>query len=59
MCNKEGVIFSEICLVEQLCGSGNKSKVMCTPVQALRLHTGRTAHRASRGIALLFHDQHH
>jgi hypothetical protein len=31
-------------------------KVKCTPVQALRLCTGRTAHRRSRGIALLFHD---
>ena len=29
---------------------------MCTLVQALRLCTGRTAHRGSRGIALLFHD---
>jgi len=28
-------------------------------VQALRLCTGRTAHRGSRGIALLFHDQRH
>jgi hypothetical protein len=27
-----------------------------TPVQALRLCTGRTAHRGNRGIALLFHD---
>jgi len=32
-------------------------KVKCTLVQALRLCTGRTAHRGSRGIALLFHDQ--
>ena len=31
--------------------------VKCTLVQALRLCTGRTAHRGSRGIALLFHDQ--
>jgi len=31
-------------------------KVKCTLVQALRLCTGRTAHRWSRGIALLFHD---
>ena len=31
-------------------------KVKVTPVQALRLCTGRTAHRGSRGIALLFHD---
>ena len=34
-------------------------KVNCTLVQALRLCTGRTAHRGSRGIALLFHDQRH
>jgi hypothetical protein len=31
-------------------------KVKCTLVQALRLCTGRTAHRRSRGIALLFHN---
>ena len=31
-------------------------KVNCTLVQALRLCTGRTAHRGSRGIALLFLD---
>ena len=31
-------------------------KVKVTLVQALRLFTGRTAHRGSRGIALLFHD---
>jgi len=31
-------------------------KVKCTLVQALRLCTGRTARRESRGIALLFHD---
>jgi len=36
-----------------------KIKVKCTLVQALRLCTGRTAHRESRGIALLFHDQRH
>jgi len=33
-----------------------KGKVKCTLVQALRLCTGRKAHRESRGIALLFHD---
>ena len=33
-----------------------KAKVKCTLVQALRLCTGRTAHRGSRGIALPFHD---
>ena len=31
-------------------------KVKVTLVQALRLCTGRTAHKGSRGIALLFHD---
>jgi len=30
--------------------------VMCTLVQALRLGTGRTAHKGSRGIALLILD---
>ena len=34
-------------------------EVKCTLVQALRLCTGRTAHRGSRGIALLFHYQRH
>jgi hypothetical protein len=33
-----------------------KVKVKVTLVQALRLCTGRTVHRGSRGIALLFHD---
>jgi hypothetical protein len=33
-----------------------KVKVKCTLVQALRLCTGRKAHRGSRGIALPFHD---
>ena len=32
-------------------------KVKCTRVQALRLCTGRTAHRGSGGIALPFHDR--
>ena len=36
-----------------------KVKVKVTLVQALRLCTGRTANRGSRGIALLFHDQRH
>ena len=34
----------------------SESKVKCTLVQALRLCTGRTAHRGSRGIALPSHD---
>ena len=33
-----------------------KVKVKCTLLQALKLCTGRTARRGSRGIALLFHD---
>jgi len=33
---------------------GRKGKVKYTLVQALRLCTGRTIHRESRGIALLF-----
>ena len=33
-----------------------KVKVKCILVQALRLCTGRTAHRGSRGTALLFLD---
>ena len=33
-----------------------KGKVKCTLVRSLRLCTGRTAHRGSRGIALPFHD---
>ena len=33
-----------------------KVKVKVTLVQALRLCTGHTAHRGSRGIALPFHD---
>jgi hypothetical protein len=34
----------------------NGKVVKCTPVQALRLCTGRTAHRGSTGITLAFHD---
>jgi uncharacterized membrane protein YwzB len=34
----------------------NEVKVKCTLVQALRLSTGRTTYRGSRGICLLFHD---
>jgi len=37
--------------------AGKKKKVKVTLVQALRLCTGPTAHRGSRGIALPFHDQ--
>ena len=34
----------------------NVKVVKCILVQALRLYTGHTAHRGSRGIALPFHD---
>ena len=34
----------------------NKVKIKCTLVQTLRLCTGRTAHKGSRGMALPFHD---
>jgi hypothetical protein len=34
--------------------AGKKKKVKFILVQALRLCTGRTAHRGSRGIALLY-----
>ena len=53
------------CLSCNICGirrtvkqvaSGRGVKVKCTLVQALRLCTGRTAHRRSRVIALPFHD---
>ena len=35
----------------------SKGKVKCTLVQALRLCTGCTAHRGSKGIAVLFLDR--
>ena len=35
--------------------TSNKVKVKVTLLQALSLCTGHTAHRCSRGIALLFH----
>jgi len=34
--------------------SNYKQKVKVHPVQALRLFTGRTAHKGSRGIAVLY-----
>jgi len=36
-----------------------RKMVECTLVQLLRLCTGRTAHRGSKGIALFIHDQRH
>jgi hypothetical protein len=35
-------------------GSSKVTNIKCTLVQALRLYTGRTTHRGSRGIALLY-----
>ena len=50
--------FSQICLGplarESPCVT--RIKVKCTLVQALRLCTGRTAHRGSTGVALFFLD---
>ena len=43
--------YLEMCICLQV-----KVKVKVTLVQALRLCTGRTAYRGSRGIALSFHD---
>jgi hypothetical protein len=36
--------------------ANTNKKVKFSLVQALRLYTGRIAHRGSRGIAILFHD---
>ena len=49
------MVASELYKFKDL-GIDVKVKVKCTLVQALRLCTGRTAHRGSRGIALHFHD---
>jgi hypothetical protein len=48
-----------LCRLRYLAHITQHKKVKCTIVRALRLCTGRTAHRGSRGIALLFHDQRH
>jgi len=48
--------FSVRCWIRLLLHVKVKVKVNCTLVQALRLCTGRTAHRGSTGIALLFLD---
>ena len=47
---------SSSCLLLLPCLPLVSIKVKCTLVQALRLCTGRTTHRGSRGIALPFHD---
>ena len=48
-------VIMPLCMLNILLEIKDK-KVKVTLVQALRLCTGRTAHRGSRGIALPFHD---
>jgi len=57
-CNQDIGTFqeSQVNFKTYAVGKREKVKVKCTLIQALRLCTGRTAHRGSRGIALLFHD---
>ena len=50
---KSPVILSVFCMVMRL---GLPHFLKCTLVQVLRLCTGRTAQRGSRGIVLRFHD---
>jgi hypothetical protein len=51
-------VMSVLLLVRLLasCSRWRRKKVKCTLVQARRLCIGRTAHKGSRGIALLIHD---
>ena len=42
--------------ITHISSESSSKRVKCTLVQALRLWTGRTAHRGSRGIALRFLD---
>jgi len=46
----------QIKINDMACFRIKKVKVKCTLVQILRLCTGRTAHRGSTDIALLFYD---
>jgi hypothetical protein len=48
-----GHTFKKVLLIRE---SSILVKVKCTFVLAMRLCTGRSAHKGSRGIALLFHD---
>ena len=54
--NKTTFIQRPVCLKSYLSTIKGKLKVKRTLVQTLRLCTGRTAHRGSRGIALPFLD---
>ena len=49
------ILYTECAKITRNNNSGAK-ELKCTLVQALRLCTGRTAHRGSRGVALLFLD---
>jgi len=49
-------MMQQLCIIDSDVVKEHK-KVKVTLVQELRLCTGRMAHRGSRGIALLFHDQ--
>jgi hypothetical protein len=48
------ILYKTIHVVQNVCMRKGKVKVKCTLVQALRLCTGRTAHRGSRRIAVLY-----
>ena len=49
-------LTTTVVLIQSPQNNEPKKKVTCPPVQALRLCTGRTAHRGSKGTALPFHD---
>ena len=51
-----GFLCDKVSVLDATLTEGVKDKVKCTLVQAPRLCTGRTAHRGSRRIALLFLD---
>jgi len=51
---KWGKRFLSIVYIWRRVCHSEKLKVKCTLVQALRLRTGRTAYRGSRGIAVLY-----
>ena len=55
ICVKQTVFLGRMLELFCVCNIWGK-KVKCTLVHELRVCRGRTAHRGSRGIALLFHD---
>ena len=53
VCN--GILLGQSGVFEtESCRGKSKRNVKCTLVQALRLCTGSTVHRGSRGIALMY-----